>query len=675
MIKQIIIFSILVFFISCAKNTPSNFMKNGVPQQTIDSLIKASRKVSIAEPLRNDYVIRAYKKIELLDDDSLKTKFYIRIAYSNLVLGNLNEFGRISHKTLKLAINNKDTINQARANSDLGYFYHIKFKSDSAFYFYRKALKLYKLKNDKLLEGKMLLSIATIQSNEKDYSGSEINTIKAISKLKNSNQFKNLFLCYNNLAFISNQQKKYEESIEYREKGIKYLDRLNNQESLRLIAFNGIGLSYRLKKEYSKSIDYFKRALTTKNLPEKYPEIYALLIDNLAYSKFKLGHQKGVLKLFFTSLKIRDSLNLVEGIVINSLHLGEYFFLKQDTTKAIYYLKKAKKLAISSNNNGDLLTSYFLLSKLGSAEKGKEYLQKYIKLTDSLQQQERAIREKFTRIAYETDEILKEKDAEVKKKWWVISFSGIALSFSVLLLINAKQRSKNKELLFNKQQDEANVEIYNLMLAQQTVFQKGSNLEKKRISEELHDGILGRLFGTRLSLDSLNETNTEKAVKERLKDIKELQLIEEDIRKISHNLKTSLFHNDTNFIKLIKQLIAKQSKISSFEFKLIENNRIKWEKIPNSIKINCYRILQEAIQNTHKYAEATEFLIEFNQGDEYLLFQVKDNGIGFNLKKKRKGIGLKNIESRVQKLGGKVTLLSKPSRGTQIIMELPLSGN
>ena len=57
-------------------------------------------------------------------------------------------------------------------------------------------------------------------------------------------------------------------------------------------------------------------------------------------------------------------------------------------------------------------------------------------------------------------------------------------------------------------------------------------MKKKRISQEIHDGVLGRLFGTRLSLDSLNFSEGKDAVKSRMQYISELKTIEEDIRKI-----------------------------------------------------------------------------------------------------------------------------------------------
>jgi two-component system, NarL family, sensor kinase len=671
-IKNIFFLISILMIISCNKNVSNNNQNNNSSSISIDKLIKASRNTSFSDSIRNNHIKNVYKNIEKIENDSLKTKYLIRIAYSNYLLGNLDDFGKINLKTLDFSTLNNDSINTAKIFYNLGYYYQLKNKPDSAFYFYNQALKVHSKMNNSLLEGRDLLAMATIQSVERDFIGSEIATFKALSKLKNSNKYEALFLCYNNLAFISSQLKDFEKSIKYREKGMEYLAELKNSEYYTLITLNGIGMSYHDKGDYINSIKYFEKGLEYDNILKKYPENYSFLIDNLAYSKFKLGLNKNLLQLFYKSLKIRDSLQYDFGLIMSNLHLAEYNLSKKDTLKAIQFALKAEKLAKQSNLNIDLLETYLLLSKLHANEKGKEYLQKHIQLTDSLQHQERIIREKFTRIAYETNEITEEKEEVSKKNWILTLILLIGTAFSLLVFIFIKQRSKNKELLFNKKQDEANVEIYNLMLSQQSTFQEGSNKEKRRISEELHDGVLGRLFGTRLSLDSLNEGKTENEIKEREEYIEELQLIEEDIRKISHNLKTNLFNSNTSFIKLVEQLIAKQRKISNFECELNFNNLTTWDSISNSIKINCYRIVQESLQNINKYAKASKVQINFYKEDEKLVLTVKDNGVGYSTRNKIKGIGQKNMKSRAKSLNGNVEIISSLGKGTSIKMTIPL---
>ena len=670
MIKKALLLIIFPLVISCQKKSTIIYKDDNL-YKNISDLIKDSKSSSKSDSMRNVYLVEAVNKIPKLDNDSLKTRSLIKVAYSNLLLRNWDKYKINSFDILKRCSSLKDTINLSRAHSYLGYYYQSIYKNDSAFYFYNKALNSYSLINNEIEAGKMLLNMATIQENVKDYTGSEINTIKSISKLKSSVQYRSLYLAYNNLAVVYNKLGKYNLAIENHQKAIKSLNRLDNKY-LKAMSLNNIGYVFKDIKDFKESIKYYNRALEIQSLYGNQPKTYATLLDNLAYSKFKLGIREDIPDLFYRALQIRDSLNIKDGQVVSNIHLSEYFQSKYDTLKAIQYLTTAKTIAEESNYNDGLLESYLLLSKLESAEKAKIYLNKNIKLSDSLQQKEREIREKFTRIAYETDEITKEKEEEEKKNWLLTITLIIGGAFFTLVFIYIRQRSKNKELELNKKQDEANVEIYNLMLSQQSKFQDGSNKEKERIAEELHDGILGRLFGTRLSLDSLNEGITEDEIKEREEYIEELNLIEEDIRKISHNLKTSLFSSNSSFRKLVEELVTKQSKIGNFECKLNFKNSTDWENISNSIKINCYRIIQESLQNINKYAKASEVTIEFYEEDKSLILSIRDNGLGYVEKNKNTGIGQKNMISRAKSLKGKIEFNSSLGNGTGVIMKIPL---
>ena len=133
----------------------------------------------------------------------------------------------------------------------------------------------------------------------------------------------------------------------------------------------------------------------------------------------------------------------------------------------------------------------------------------------------------------------------------------ILLISALLIYIIITQRSKNKQLRFVQKQQEANEEIYNLMLLQQDKIEEARVIEKKNISQELHDAVLRRLFGTRLSLDSLNMASSEEAINTRSKYIQDLKKIEEDIRKVSHELNTD-FIGGSGFLSIIKTLLENQ---------------------------------------------------------------------------------------------------------------------
>ncbi|MEM9687827.1 MAG: helix-turn-helix domain-containing protein, partial [Bacteroidota bacterium] len=131
--------------------------------------------------------------------------------------------------------------------------------------------------------------------------------------------------------------------------------------------------------------------------------------------------------LFYKTLKIKDSLNFIPGIIINTLHLAEYYTAYKDTVKALDYAHKTRKLAASSDNFRNLLESLALLSRLEPGEQGKTYLYEHIRLSDSLQKAERKLRNKFFRIRFETDQLKLEREKLIGQKAifgnWIVSLS------------------------------------------------------------------------------------------------------------------------------------------------------------------------------------------------------------------------------------------------------------
>jgi len=222
-----------------------------------------------------------------------------------------------------------------------------------------------------------------------------------------------------------------------------------------------------------------------------------------------------------------------------------------------------------------------------------------------------------------------------------------------------------------QQQQQANEEIYNLMLAQSNTTEEARYLEKKRISQELHDGVLGRLFGTRLSLDSLNMGVTDYAINTRSKYITALKVIEEDIRKVSHELNTD-FVSRAGFIGIINSLIETQCLSYKLDWELKKESDINWNLVSNINKMHIYRILQEALHNIYKHAHAKKVFVAFSCKNNLLHFDIQDNGIGLDLKAVKPGIGLKNIKARVLELKGTISFSSHKNEGTLINIVLPM---
>lgn len=93
------------------------------------------------------------------------------------------------------------------------------------------------------------------------------------------------------------------------------------------------------------------------------------------------------------------------------------------------------------------------------------------------------------------------------------------------------------------------------------------------------------------------------------------------------------------------------------------------------MKINIYRIVQECLQNCIKHSKCKNITVSFETTEKVLNLNIIDDGIGFDNTKAKKGIGLKNIISRVKKMKGLLKIDSKTSNGTKVQLTFPLNSN
>lgn len=195
--------------------------------------------------------------------------------------------------------------------------------------------------------------------------------------------------------------------------------------------------------------------------------------------------------------------------------------------------------------------------------------------------------------------------------------------------------------------------------------------ERQRISEELHDGVLGKLFGTRMGLGFLSVSN-EKSKEKYYVFLNELQEIEKEIREVSHKLSVNLDGSDIGFIGIVKQLLNDKGNLGGFNYTLDIDNSINWEQVNEIGKVNLYRIIQEVLQNIIKHANAENIKVAFLSKDGNIVVDIIDDGVGFETSKAKKGIGINNIKSRVKRFQGVFNVVSQPGKGTRIKISIPL---
>ena len=183
--------------------------------------------------------------------------------------------------------------------------------------------------------------------------------------------------------------------------------------------------------------------------------------------------------------------------------------------------------------------------------------------------------------------------------------------------------------------------------------------ERQRIAADLHDGIGAALAGIKLMLNQFKpESEADKELLHECKDA--IQKTASSAREISHDLLPPALET----IGLVRTLERMAKNLSSSSL-IIKTNCLLNYRLDKKIELALYRITQELINNTIKYAQASVITIELVEKEEGIFFQYFDNGIGFD-KKGHNGLGLKNIESRVQMIEGTIEFFSEPNKQTGV---------
>ena len=188
--------------------------------------------------------------------------------------------------------------------------------------------------------------------------------------------------------------------------------------------------------------------------------------------------------------------------------------------------------------------------------------------------------------------------------------------------------------------------------------------ERKRIAELLHDDIGNKLNILSLWInneDSLNNKRSREVIKQ------QIPALIEATRTISH----SLYPVNLEKFGLILTLEALISNVNeSLPIQLIVNH--DYQKRPISFEVQIYRIIQEFLSNVIKHAKASNMLIHIRDTETSLTLILSDNGVGFDNSILKKGMGLKNIDSRIKSINAFSKWKSEKGNGSRLIIILPI---
>jgi PAS domain S-box-containing protein len=229
-------------------------------------------------------------------------------------------------------------------------------------------------------------------------------------------------------------------------------------------------------------------------------------------------------------------------------------------------------------------------------------------------------------------------------------------------------------------EEESRKTASDLLLRDQKILTRatisGQELERKRMAQELHDGIGQMLTGLSFGLESINLNDEQQA--DRFQKIKaQLKDVIRELRRISSDLRPVVL-TDFGVISAIKDLVKTLQSTSDISIELEDetSHDIRFHK---AIEVGLYRVAQEAINNALKHAGA-EMLTVFMENDEhFLIVQIRDNGKGFNVQEKIddksysiSGNGIGSMYQRAELMQSELKIESKIGMGTTVQIKVPI---
>lgn len=371
---------------------------------------------------------------------------------------------------------------------------------------------------------------------------------------------------------------------------------------------------------------------------------------------------------------------------------AKVYYQYRNYDKSIEFAQKSLSTSSNSlplrviiNSNELLYLCYKAKNQPGTA---LIYYERFIEGKDRSFNQKNALEMSFLRKKIEDAELnarIQKEELEIQeqKKLRNYLISGISLLLIMLGILWYYYRLLNKKnTIVEKQKDEINAlnlgleeKVSERTIALQQAYdeikeamQKGQTLERKRMAADLHDNLGSLLTAINISLDNINPENLterEKKIYAGIVDMTENAYAE--IRLLSHNLLPEELEKE-GLKTALGRLINKLNNGQRINFSLIVNQLNRHNR---SIELNMYAICLELIQNIIKHSQATEAQISIFEKGRVLWMEISDNGKGLK-KNGEKGMGLKNIQSRLEDIGGEF-FVDTHGKGTKIIISVPLA--
>lgn len=206
-------------------------------------------------------------------------------------------------------------------------------------------------------------------------------------------------------------------------------------------------------------------------------------------------------------------------------------------------------------------------------------------------------------------------------------------------------------------------------------------VERRRVARELHDSVGQLLSSVRFRMQAIEVALAKSAPALAAKATKAGTLLEnavQEVRRISYNLRPSEL-DDLGLIPTIRSACEDFQERSGTAVDLHLSRLPK--RLPAHLDLTIYRIVQEALSNIEKHAQASRVTLSLRPRDGFVTLKISDDGKGFDplgdfpSRRRRHGLGLLNMRERTAFAGGTFEIDSARKKGTAISVTLPLNTN
>lgn len=590
--------------------------------------------------------------------------------YSNISTDSALLYGQ---KAITESTKLKDSTLIAQINSDLGAVYFRRNNLENSRKHYLTALKIRKLRKDNLGVAKVNINLANIYNKENKKQQALQYYLEGIDYFDKVGNQEIVSVTKSNVGILFVDLKNYGKAKKYLQEAIDYQEKVN-QESGLCNSYLSMGNVYLKLKDTLNALKFYEKSLASAKKAGNNVTLSSAL-NNLGNIKLQQKKQKEASALFEKSKVIQDSLNVDLDDSSLSLSIAKKHIMYQrfaEANKVLYQLKKLYLKDPNGQKNLLLTYQYFVHSYayLNQPDSVNYYNNQASKLQDiivetTVDKQTNELEEKYQ--SEKKEKQLLQKTMEIKNsRNKLILVSSIALFIALLgFLVYRQQKLRNKQQAqeFELKSAIAKIETQNKLQDQ-----------RLQISRDLHDNIGSQLTFIISSVDNIKYAFEIQNTK-----------LDNKLSSISNFAKSTIIElRDTIWAMNNSEITFEdlQSRIHNFvekaqeakqdiEFQFTIEEELIGAKFTSIEGMNIYRTIQEAVNNSIKYADARNIKINIRHQKNDIVMIITDDGKGFDDNAIELGNGINNMKKRIADCNGTIKFKTKPNEGTEIIIKFP----